>query len=90
MGAGCNGNGAIIHYRAKESTCATIDKDCMLLVDSGGQYECGTTDITRTFHFGTPSAHQKACYTRVLKVCAACPLLCLLALAGVAVHDLLH
>jgi Metallopeptidase family M24 len=40
----------------------------MLLVDSGGQYDCGTTDITRTFHFGTPTAHQMAAYTRVLQV----------------------
>ena len=40
----------------------------MLLVDSGGQYEDGTTDITRTFHFGTPTQHQKDCYTRVLQV----------------------
>ena len=40
----------------------------MLLVDSGGQYDCGTTDITRTFHFSEPTKHQKACYTRVLQV----------------------
>lgn len=39
----------------------------MLLIDSGGQYDCGTTDITRTLHFGTPSDHQKRCYTRVLQ-----------------------
>lgn len=65
--AGCNGNGAIIHYRAQPGKCATIDKSCMLLVDSGGQYDCGTTDITRTFHFGTPTQHQKDCYTRVLQ-----------------------
>lgn len=67
--AGCNGNGAIIHYRAQKATAAMIDKTCMLLVDSGGQYDCGTTDITRTFHFGEPTSHQKACYTRVLQVC---------------------
>ena len=65
--AGCNGNGAIIHYRAEEGSCATIDKSCMLLVDSGGQYDCGTTDITRTFHFGEPTQHQRDCYTRVLQ-----------------------
>lgn len=69
--AGCNGNGAIIHYRAEPDSCATIDKSCMLLVDSGGQYDCGTTDITRTFHFGQPTQHQKNCYTRVLQVCAS-------------------
>jgi hypothetical protein len=45
----------------------TVDCKTLLLIDSGGQYECGTTDITRTFHFGTPSEHQKRCYTRVLQ-----------------------
>lgn len=55
--------------RAQKETCKTIDKSCMLLVDSGGQYDCGTTDITRTFHFGEPTQHQKDCYTRVLQVC---------------------
>lgn len=62
--------------RAEPATCKTIDSSCMLLVDSGGQYNCGTTDITRTFHFGTPSSHQKDCYTRVLQVhaCLSCML----------------
>jgi Xaa-Pro aminopeptidase len=45
----------------------TVDGKTLLLIDSGGQYECGTTDITRTFHFGTPTEHQKRCYTRVLQ-----------------------
>jgi hypothetical protein len=53
--------------RAQEPDCGKVDSSTMLLVDSGGQYDCGTTDITRTFHFGTPSAHQKRCYTRVLQ-----------------------
>lgn len=75
--AGCNGNGAIIHYRAQEGNCATIDGDCMLLVDSGGQYDCGTTDITRTFHFGAPTPHQMDCYTRVLQVCLSPLLVCI-------------
>ena len=39
----------------------------MYLVDSGGQYKDGTTDVTRTMHFGTPTAHMKECFTRVLK-----------------------
>jgi len=65
--AGANGNGAIIHYRAQEETCKHVDGNTLLLLDSGGQYDCGTTDITRTFHFGTPSPHQSACYTRVLQ-----------------------
>lgn len=65
--AGCNGNGAIVHYRAVKETCKMVSKNDMLLLDSGGQYVDGTTDVTRTFHFGTPSAHQKNMYTRVLK-----------------------
>ena len=39
----------------------------MFLLDSGGQYLDGTTDVTRTVHFGTPSAHMKRCYTAVLQ-----------------------
>ncbi|KAF6262047.1 peptidase M24, structural domain-containing protein [Scenedesmus sp. NREL 46B-D3] len=65
--AGANGNGAIIHYRAQEGTCKTVDAKTLLLVDSGGQYDCGTTDITRTLHFGSPTEHQRRCYTRVLQ-----------------------
>ncbi|KAK9805604.1 hypothetical protein WJX72_007339 [[Myrmecia] bisecta] len=65
--AGANANGAIIHYRAASGTCNPIDQDTLLLVDSGGQYDCGTTDVTRTFHLGTPTQHQKMCFTRVLQ-----------------------
>lgn len=65
--AGSGPNGAIIHYRAEPETCATVDGSSLLLLDSGGQYDCGTTDITRTMHFGQPTEHQKACYTRVLQ-----------------------
>eukprot|EP00879_Flechtneria_rotunda_P015989 GHRR01016722.1.p1 GENE.GHRR01016722.1~~GHRR01016722.1.p1 ORF type:complete len:698 (+),score=235.84 GHRR01016722.1:303-2396(+) len=65
--AGANSNGAIIHYRPQEGSCKTVDGNTLLLIDSGGQYDCGTTDITRTFHFGNPTAHQKRCYTRVLQ-----------------------
>eukprot|EP00210_Caulerpa_lentillifera_P005501 g5261.t1 len=65
--AGANENGAIIHYSAKEGSCGTVDKNTLLLIDSGGQYDCGTTDVTRTFHFSTPSDHQKMCFTRVLQ-----------------------
>lgn len=64
---GYNGNGAIVHYRAEEATCATIENDGMLLLDSGGQYLDGTTDITRTVHFGEPTKDQKRHYTLVLK-----------------------
>ena len=65
--AGSGPNGAVIHYRAEKETCRTVDANTLLLIDSGGQYDCGTTDITRTMHFGTPSEHQKQCYTAVLQ-----------------------
>ncbi|KAL3723864.1 hypothetical protein ACJRO7_035954 [Eucalyptus globulus] len=60
-------NAAIIHYSPQPDTCAELDADCIYLFDSGAQYLDGTTDITRTVHFGRPSAHEKACYTAVLK-----------------------
>ncbi len=66
--AGAGGNGAIIHYRAEKGSCKKVDKDTLLLLDSGGQFDCGTTDVTRTMHFGTPTDHQKMCFTRVLQV----------------------
>lgn len=65
--AGEGPHGAIVHYRASKESARTISKDSLLLCDSGGQFACGTTDVTRTVHFGTPSAHQKECYTRVLQ-----------------------
>jgi len=65
--AGANSNGAIIHYRAAPETCSVVDKTTLLLLDSGGQYDCGTTDITRTMHFGTPTEHQCSAFTAVLK-----------------------
>uniref|UniRef100_A0A0A0KKA4 Xaa-Pro aminopeptidase n=1 Tax=Cucumis sativus TaxID=3659 RepID=A0A0A0KKA4_CUCSA len=60
-------NAAIIHYGPKTETCAELDPESIYLFDSGAQYLDGTTDITRTVHFGLPSAHEKACYTAVLK-----------------------
>ena len=65
--AGFNSNGAIMHYRAERDSCATIAGDGLLLIDSGGQYLGGTTDITRVIPVGTPSAEQKRDYTLVLK-----------------------
>lgn len=65
--AGFNSNGAIMHYRAAQETCATIAGDGLLLIDSGGQYLGGTTDITRVIPVGTPSDAQKRDYTLVLK-----------------------
>jgi Xaa-Pro aminopeptidase len=64
---GYNGNGAIVHYRAEAATCANIEKNGILLLDSGGQYHDGTTDITRTIALGKPTAEQKRNYTSVLK-----------------------
>ncbi len=60
-------NGAIIHYKPKEHDCAVINNQEVYLLDSGGQYLDGTTDITRTVHFGTPSDHERRCWTRVLQ-----------------------
>ena len=65
--AGFAGNGAIIHYRATSETSKVIHGNGLLLVDSGGQYQWGTTDITRTIAIGTPSQEMKENYTRVLK-----------------------
>eukprot|EP00899_Mesostigma_viride_P025248 jgi/Mesvir1/5908/Mv00678-RA.2 len=65
--AGSGANGAVIHYRAQKDTCRNVNADDLFLLDSGGQYEDGTTDITRTVHFGTPTERQKECFTRVLQ-----------------------
>ena len=65
--AGSGANGAIIHYHPAESTCAKVDKKHLLLLDSGGQYRDGTTDITRTLHLGTPTPFQRFAFTRVLQ-----------------------
>lgn len=65
--AGFNANGAIMHYRASARSCAVIEGDGLLLIDSGGQYLGGTTDITRVVPVGTPSAAQKRDFTLVLK-----------------------
>lgn len=65
--AGYGPNGAIIHYRAREESCLTLAAKGLLLVDSGGQYLDGTTDVTRTIALGEVSAAQKLHYTLVLK-----------------------
>ncbi len=65
---GYNGNGAIIHYRAPLEGSAMIQhNEGILLLDSGGQYADGTTDITRTIAIGKPTAEQKRDFTLVLK-----------------------
>ncbi len=65
--AGMGPNGAIIHYKPEPKTCAKVTSESLFLCDSGGQYRDGTTDVTRTLHFGTPTQKQKECFTRVLK-----------------------
>ncbi len=65
--SGFAANGAIIHYRATPKTAKVISDKSLYLLDSGGQYLEGTTDITRTMHLGTPTAEEKYHYTLVLK-----------------------
>ena len=66
--AGYKGNGAIVHYAATEDRCAEVKPEGMLLLDSGGQYLDGTTDITRTVWLGGRIPQQaKLDYTYVLK-----------------------
>ncbi|XP_060520725.1 xaa-Pro aminopeptidase 1 isoform X2 [Cylas formicarius] len=60
-------HGAIIHYKPDASSDTPIRSDCLYLCDSGAQFRDGTTDVTRTLHFGTPTNYEKECYTRVLK-----------------------
>ncbi|KAH0623760.1 hypothetical protein JD844_006867, partial [Phrynosoma platyrhinos] len=60
-------NGAIIHYKPTPETNRTLSMNEIYLLDSGAQYKDGTTDVTRTMHFGTPSAYEKECFTYVLK-----------------------
>ena len=62
-----NANGAMPHYHATEEAHAVIEGDGLLLIDSGGQYLGGTTDITRMVPVGTPTTEQKRDCTRVLK-----------------------
>ena len=65
--AGFNSNGAVPHYRATPDSFAYIEGDGLLLIDSGGQYLGGTTDITRVWPIGRVSGEQKRDYTLVLK-----------------------
>jgi len=65
--AGYGANGAIVHYRAEKKSSAILKKGSLLLVDSGGQFLDGTTDVTRTIAIGKPSKEMCDRYTRVLK-----------------------
>jgi Xaa-Pro aminopeptidase len=65
--SGAGPNGAIVHYRVSEETNRKLEMDSIYLVDSGGQYPDGTTDVTRTVAIGTPTAEMRDRFTRVLK-----------------------
>lgn len=64
--SGYAANGAIIHYGPTSESNATLKPRGLYLIDSGGQYPDGTTDITRTVALGPPTKRQKECFTRVL------------------------
>jgi Xaa-Pro aminopeptidase len=59
-------NGAIVHYRPMPSSSSIVSRQMVHLLDSGGQYLDGTTDVTRAFHFGSPTQQEIDAYTRVL------------------------
>jgi Xaa-Pro aminopeptidase len=65
--AGFGPNGAIVHYRPELSTNLRLQAGSLLLLDSGGQYPMGTTDVTRTLAIGTPTEAMRAHFTRVLQ-----------------------
>ena len=65
--SGFNKNGAIIHYNATIKTNQLLTGNGIYLLDTGGQYLCGTTDVTRTISLGKPSLYKKNIYTRILK-----------------------
>jgi Xaa-Pro aminopeptidase len=65
--SGAGANGAIVHYRVTTRTNRMLEKNSLFLIDSGGQYLDGTTDVTRTVAIGAPSAEMRDRFTRVLK-----------------------
>lgn len=65
--SGAGSNGAVVHYRVREDSALPLPENGFYLVDSGGQYRDGTTDITRTITRGTPTEEMQDRYTRVLK-----------------------
>ena len=65
--SGAGPNGAIVHYRSSEKTSRKLEQGTLYLIDSGGQYVDGTTDITRTVAIGQPTAEMRDRFTRVLK-----------------------
>lgn len=67
MIAGYKDHGAIVHYEATDKSAYTLAPEGLLLIDTGGQYLEGTTDITRTISLGNPTAAEKHDYTLILK-----------------------
>lgn len=67
MIAGYKDHGAIVHYEATDESAYTLAPEGLLLIDTGGQYQEGTTDITRTISLGNPTAVEKHDYTLILK-----------------------
>ena len=67
MIAGYKEHGAIVHYEADENSASTLHGEGLLLIDSGGQYLTGTTDLTRTITLGNPTPEEMHDYTLVLK-----------------------
>lgn len=67
MIAGYKDHGAIVHYEATDESAYTLAPEGLLLIDTGGQYFEGTTDITRTISLGNPTAAEKHDYTLILK-----------------------
>ena len=65
--SGAGPNGAIVHYKSSEKTNRKLEQGQLYLIDSGGQYVDGTTDITRTVAIGQPTAEMRDRFTRVLK-----------------------
>jgi Xaa-Pro aminopeptidase len=65
--SGAGPNGAVVHYRVSEETNRPLALNSLYLVDSGGQYQDGTTDVTRTVAIGEPTAEMRDRFTRVLK-----------------------
>jgi Xaa-Pro aminopeptidase len=65
--SGAGPNGAIVHYRSSEKTNRKLEQGSLYLIDSGGQYLGGTTDITRTLAIGEPTPEMRDRFTRVLK-----------------------
>ncbi len=65
--SGAGPNGAVVHYRVSPETNRRIEPNSLFLIDSGGQYRDGTTDVTRTLAVGTPTPEMRDRFTRVLR-----------------------